>query len=309
MLLEPSHSGATSTYRSQPTARPWAHLPQEFQEMLDREPPMTIGEAIEHHREHWGFSTKLKFTHELTHLVLGMAGVKPYQATWDAEIYNVMLENCLKIQKVHRDAASSFDTPSKLQTCVNNVMANARVSLADVNLDRTLTWLEARQLEKPQEWVRKSRKYDDIEDISPDDYARYGIKELDTLYHGQWQILTTKGELFTFDKKDPDKCSLPSDLYPYGGFVPFSIPNPNVIQSTITALAPMMIFLEKAYQKAHDSIKSQSPHKPADLDKIISQIPIRELYAALHKDLPPLHTDGPARGDSVIPDAPARGKA
>lgn len=234
-------------------------LPQEFQEMLTHVDPvtgrvgMTLAEACAHHRKHWNFPKDAGLQHEVGHLIAGLSGITPYQATWDVEIYNLAYES---------NIAPSFSSNRgfNIENLSRRSQGLAREHESYVNFERTLTWLEGRKTGESMEVLRRKRHYEDNAqdsyeasdaDILAELGQKCGIAEIkrnprivNESRHKEWMITTADGETFSFNENDRKQDGLPKGSNGRDTFKPYAVPDMDTIRANLAKVQPAVLYVQ-----------------------------------------------------------------
>lgn len=285
---------SSTTFPSSVSPKPWAHLPPEFQEMLDKD--MTLGQATKHMTKHFGFPRNAPIFHETAHLLLGLAGVPDYQGCDASEEY------------IYAVNQPQLPSDMSMQQRVDRVMDGLKTIEGAANLRLTLYWLKGRETRLSYEAMRKAdnHEFPELFDKTiPDICREFNLKSLkgcDVLSghvpYPTWDIETNKGEHFFFNSE----CRSPSKKYtglPEGTngtyeFKRFHMISRDEVEAMVKRVMPMEAF-----------IRTELAKEPFDsrVYERMAHLKLRDVYNAL----PPLQTAGAAIDGSVIPDACAKG--
>lgn len=240
---------------------------------------MSLRHASGHHRRTWQFPVSQPLSHEVSHLLLAMAGVKPYQGTWDAEVYNVVLDNYLIPQP---------DKPFTLKAFAQDITRASSDEVGAEQMRRTMQWLEGRKSGKTLAEIREDSGYDNpyFRNITSDDRRKCGIRKMEadidprTGVHHSWRITTTKGEVFSFNDKDESQIQLPEGSNGQDDFKPFQAPTPKAIKAVYNKVVGMVDFIRGEVGQNEAFADAQYQREIRRVKKDFGDINIRDVYEA-----------------------------
>ena len=252
---------------------------------------LTWGAATQDHLSHWFKEVNYNAWHDPSHVILALSGMPKFQATFDAEIHALTIDDAL----ARPNPESNFD-PSVLATeegyraSVKNV---AEIFGAEENLTRTLLWSMAG--ESGQTTDDLYRSYDHDRSELRFDAKNHGII-MDAEYNGAretisaWKIRLPNGSHYTFDSNDPSKTNLPSGSNGVEDFTPFRAPSDEQISNIFRRVEPILKDLQP--QIAAAAAADPSGNKA----EWLSGIKVRDMHARMYGG-----TDAPLTISAAVP--------
>lgn len=256
---------------------------EELQSMLSRD--MTLRQAVDYHtREVWNFGGyEEALPHEAGHVILGLAlnapprdehlSARPYQGTYEAEIYNIQIEHILNATVTGRFKAPYNDR----QKFITDVLSTYREFAVQENLMRTLGWLMEKQTRQSYEAMREEVHYSDA--AFQDKARAMGISINRSEDLKSWSV-TAPGFEDAFFYHSPNDAILPGDLEGVEDFARFERPHVRDICEIYDRVLPAIHLLQnKAFGLERSGHEGRGYYQAGD--DVLGETKVRDLYKAI----------------------------
>jgi hypothetical protein len=204
----PHRSGSVAEAKNiEALRKTWQHLPAELQHMLEQD--MTLEEAVAYHQKHWGFYNQLGFIHDVSHVLVGLTGIKKYQGTDYSEAITLYLQDILiEIIGHKKGVVDQFPEIPPITEINNHVMPSESL------LHNVLIWEAGKKTGLTREAFKVNNGYPPFgfktKELSKN-VKSVKLAEGPMGHHVSygWQVVANDGQVYNYNPKLPQKTVLP----------------------------------------------------------------------------------------------------